>query len=409
MQTKTTVPGWRLMFFVSLWSAAAAAGCGGPEQPGYGLNSIHEVRQGLTGPLLYRPDQDGSDEQGPDFTAAIGKCKEKYPDMRINDDRRAACVHMFMAQYYGSLKSAYTFQGTLINWADSDTPLGTGARPWGTYIDSGYTHHTYFEAIWGINGALCLSYPRWRPIHDKFKPTSSTLPDCGTDPKNSYTPWIENPFAGTGANKGLLVSYAVNWDLTPLTIRMFTYTGVYATAGDVEASSWRPYSTYNILDEVLVHSSKQPPRRVKHADEYGIEYELDPSFISLSSWNTCHPKGTLPYCDSITTADDLTLPSERGKRSIPGTDNYQKDIYTTPWGTEPNTVYAVRTAMPGTVPLITYRDSTGRHLTATAEAAKKLTTRTLTPVYVEGYVYPIVLNDIDTGRPRVCSPPCVDK
>lgn len=284
----------------SLIPAIAGSNCGVDHQNATGDIHIGQISQRLepSGSPIIGSLAAGTDEQGPLRDLAEKKCTDKYDSIK-EADRHSACVAMFMARYFGGKPLSYTFSGTLIDWADSDTPAGKSERPWAEIIrDPGgsYIGQREFEAIWGPNGALCLNSPRHDNLFWNNIPTGYSIRSCYVDPKDPNTPWIKNPFPGTGKQ---LISYRVNYPGELYSIKDpakdALYFGFYTDVGQT------------ILDTVHIpgRAYRTVPIRERSPKTVPAQYEAAWSDLNyIRVWESCET--TVPAkCDYVTTSYDM--------------------------------------------------------------------------------------------------------
>ena len=331
--------------------------------------------------MLFAP---GNDMQGPNTTKAKHICKERYKSE--TSDRYKACLNMMLAKYLASDARSFTFEGTLIEFADSDSswPLPT-TSPFGTfYVDP--AHDEKIEAIWGINGALCISKPRWGDFYFKNVPPEKRLPDCKAS--RASGPWIGQPFR----DGGVLVSFVVNDKIATLYTYKNNRTGVLFTVSKI------PYADLDDSIDVI--------------DLAGFAYS-GPSYIKQ------------PYCDDkcplAMDSDNILLPTYRlicsddrfyggclppgydsphdyvNNRQISGYLKYGKKTFSEVMFNG-NFIYRPDLAnpRPGMVKLITYyNENKDQYFTTTERIARQILKDTTSKEYaVEGYIFennPVVL------------------
>lgn len=338
---------------------------------------------------------DGSDEQGPSLASASATCGRYFLPSEKN--KFLACEKLMTAQYYGDGNS-FTFEGTLIYFADVETERGKGPRS--LVEETGISSRLkYLEAIWGKDGALCLSKPRWAHIHEKFKPTTVSLPNCELRPGSPDKAWAGAPFDGNG----LIISYSYNRHRRLLTARLPASGAIISAPDSWLDSNWHAYES---LSENIVYSSENRPLHLgsslwEPCEEGKVcAYSLNSSRIeedqdvsALRLWKRC----TSATCDYISTAADLTSHEARSEREI-----HADQVYSL---TDASLGYILNNPRPGALPLITYVDDvTGEHFTMTRRAAEQVTGRRIRETKsIEGYVYSILVNHVE----RPASPACV--
>ena len=294
-------------FYLALFSVLQTVGCG--ESTDFGVSGIDALVQPIVGTCSSAnsvdhamPQNCGSDMQSPDPTEAQVHCRAAYYPVVPSADLLKACAHMFMAKYHKDISLAFTYKGTRIEWADKDTSLGNSPREFGIYNSNSQLR--LFEAIWGKDGAICVSKPRWSGIYDSFHKRTTTvrLPDCRERPSDPAKPWLGNPFSGGG----LLVSYAVNWNHAYM-VSWLRPDGEVQTGGD----------GYEVIDTFTVYNAETVPLGdgTKSGSDY--EYQPDLDYGRAHHWRACYPKGGNSVCDSITTLSDLSQASELTAREIP--------------------------------------------------------------------------------------------
>jgi hypothetical protein len=368
---------WVISFSLCL-SLCLNWGCG--EFVDLDTGSISNLSQPLVGicssssPMM--PNNCGSDMQSPEYSEAINHCKSAYSPIyrsTIPNDLLSACANMFMAKYYKELPFAFTQKGTRIEWADKNTPVGNSAREYGRYNSKSQLR--LFEAIWGKDGAICITRPRWLPIHWRFSQGTSMpdLPDCRNRPIVASQPWIESPFIGNG----LLISYSVNWDYIYILSSECKVSSGYCSAGEVSNEEG---AGQEVIGQFLIYNRVKPPLGIPSKDGLDYVYENDDEYTPVYSWRACYALGANSVCDSILTASDMSISAELMARGIPPARIYSR-------GTKIG--YILKSKKDGSISLNTYIDkNTGRHLTigenSVSSAAR---TRNLQLVKTEGYVY----------------------
>lgn len=353
--------------------------CGVDNQSASDNINIGQIFQKLepTVPPIIASLNAGTDEQGPLRDVAIRKCTEKY-DSAKDPDRKLACIAMLMAQYFGGKPISFTFSGTMIDWADSDTPAGKSARPWAEVIrdpagrDIGQRE---FEAIWGPDGALCLNSPRHDNLFWSNIPTGYSLRSCYVDPKDPNVPWIKNPFPGSAKQ---LISYRVNYpgeihsikDVAADALYLGFNTNVGQTILDTVHIPGRAYRTVPLRE----HLPKTVPAQYEEAWS-------DLNYIRV--WERCDT--SIPAkCDYITTSYDLFSDDVARARLKIGAGQ----VFTQ----NPNRGhgYIYKDRRPNTVALNTYHiwfNGRYRHITTTENGIAALGSVYFEFLQLEGYVY----------------------
>ncbi len=348
-------------------------------------------------PTIYRNnvkgmERDGSDEQGPSISHAITQCESNFgrEPLSTKFDKISACKYMMTAKYFENSTLSFTFKGTTIYFSDATGLNGNSSRS--THEPIGTSSRLrHIEAIWGKNGALCLSNPRWREIYDRYKPTSLSIRNCDTDPGTPNTPWIGAPFVGGG----LLISYYYNQPVKLVTASVGTQ---YITAP--ESFIITLTSSFSSSSEFLVFSEQERPLRCLKdlkkeckdnslwpLDIGGIsELEEDTDTAMLSVWECCYGRN----CSNITTSVDLTKTEHKAPRGL--TAQYNCSIQ------KQNIGYVYLSEKPETSAIITSQQRhSKKFITAISGFAS---TEPLDFNFIEGYAYKFRINDISMPPPK---------
>lgn len=356
------------------------------------IDEIESLRQQIR--VIYShsvssPEQDGNDEQGPDIDHAKDLCKKAFTTSSL---KYSACTNMMAAKYFSSSNLSFTFTGTVIYLSDQNGNKSGTSRTLTEAIGTSARQRT-FEAIWGKDGAVCLSNPRWKEIYQRFKPASTDIRDCAVDPKAPNVPWIGQPFAG----EGFLITYYYNQQKRLITAKAFNQV-ITAPESFIRGA----YVSYELISEFLVFSETEKPLKFLQLrtdpcsgstlcsmSVGGVsDLEEDDNVQMLSMWECCKSSS----CSLITTTSDLSNVSAKAVRGI-GSD-YVCSMKS------PNIGYIYQEAKPDTEALRTFRgDISGRFVTVVGPSSSLGLTESFTYKYTEGYVYPFKVNHITSASP----------
>lgn len=352
------------------------SGCGPIEN-----RSVEEPAGSLVQPLgaiptiVYKP---GNDMQGPDIDKAREKCRRRYRDE--GSARHTACIKMMLGKYHSDDSYSYTFDGTLIEFGDSDNV--TVNERGGIYID--LSHDLRIEAIWGVEGALCITRPRWSAFYYKHKSADKRLPDCTVD--RGVGPWIGQPFR----HGGLLISFVVN----ERSVALYTYqnkvTGVIFTSGEVPWDQ-RSNTDIDIVDLAGFSYAQKIFRKDSYCDdacplnleEDNVELQVHEFLCSYQKDSSCSTL-TGRIKDYVTTSHHIT------GRGMPLSNHFYQPVW-------PLAYYIRRTntetIKPGMIKLNTYfNENKKMYFTSTERIVRQvLKDTTSVEVATEGYIYPDAL------------------
>jgi hypothetical protein len=362
------------------------------------IDEIESLRQQIR--VIYShsvssPEQDGNDEQGPDIDHAKDQCNKAFPTSSL---KYSACINMMAAKYFSSSNLSFTFTGTVIYFSDENGKKLGASRTLTEAIGTSSRQRT-FEAIWGKDGAVCLSNPRWKEAYQKFKPASTDIRDCAVDPKVPNVPWIGQPFTG----EGLLITYYYNQQK-----RLITAKAGNQVITAPESFLKGAYASYELSSELLVFSETEKPLKFLQLKMEpcsgttlcslsipGIsELEEDDNTRMLSVWECCNRSS----CSSVTTTGDLNDSYAKTVRGIGA--EYICTVKSL------NIGYIYQEAKPDTEALRTFRgDISGRFVTVAGPISLLGLTESFSYKYTEGYVYPIKVNYITSASPAPATPP----
>lgn len=327
----------------------------------------------------------GNDMQGPDMTSAIDYCtnldKGGYGP---GTDIWNACLKMYTAHYDEGTGFSHTFYGTWIRWAD-EISMGLGPLPAWILLNSPKArdlHYENLEAIWGSEGALCINTPRWVSLYNKTHPFGKRIRDCLIDPHDASIPWSGNPFAGSGKNKGLIVTY-VQDRTSEIIIGSDEF-------GNLVPNFVGPGSTYILKGRVTAWGPSHPVRKT-----CGGEYVEDTEFIEVVPWKSCQAGTNI--CQYLMTSLNLSDAITKSVYKIPTMMNFEK-LHYIPGKPRiyqfSNAVHVLKSPARGTKELASWLlESAGsrRYVTATADDVSKLcepVTCIRHFLSLEGYVFP---------------------
>lgn len=372
-------------FLFTFLTVNSLAGCSDTRSD-YIVEDIEQSKQPLGSLSLPRFSalSAGSDEQGPLRKEAIAKCSSVY-DPAANAERHEACVKMFTAQYFNDISKSYTFTGTLIEWADADTPLGKAARPLLERIDDPvtkeYVGQREFEAIWDSSGALCLRSPRHLNLYQANIPPGRSIRSCLVDPKDPTIPWIGNPFPGSGMQ---LISYRIN------------FPGELSLVRDAVADTlYLGYQTdprQTVLETVHIPGAGGwiAPIRERLPKSNPPRYETAANDLNLVWLHESCDSSVPAKCDHITTSFNLYDGVVRSRLKLASTATFVTKPFLG-WG------YVFKNPQPNTVQLQTYRiyyNGRYRYVTTTEKGLESLGYIYFEPLQTEGYVYQNRTTDI---------------